>query len=98
MKLEGSDQEVDIPEGKITVTVKNTNAKELMRLSNTIHTLFEQGVFNARNGNITLSFNAQGFLGGISVQASKWAAGKPIITRVALFDEAIVEIDATVLD
>lgn len=98
MKLEGSDQEVDIPEGKVTVTIKNTNAQEMIRLCNAIHLMFEQGVFNTRNGNITLSFNDKGYLGGIGVQASKWSAGKPVIHRVAMFEEAIVEIDATVIE
>lgn len=98
MKLEGSTAEVDIPQGKMTITVKNTNAKEMLRLCNVIHSLFEFGVFNTRNGNIKLSFNDQGYIGQIFVEASKMVMGKPVITRVAMFDEAIVEIDGSVLE
>lgn len=99
MKLEGTHEEVNVPEGRIVIRLCNTNVKELGRLYRTIDTLFNQGAFNVRNGAITLHFNDKGEMRGVDLNVSKWRDGKEVITRVALFDSAVVEIvDTSVVD
>lgn len=97
MKHEGSQDDCDISNATISVTITNTNAKELSRLYSIIQTMFDQGVFNTRNGSRKLHFNDMGELRGIDIEASTWRDGKNVISRVALFDSAIVEIDSTMV-
>lgn len=92
MNLEGSNAIVDLPEAKISITLTNTNVRELSRLYTIIQTMFNQGVFNTRNGSRKLHFNDEGELRGIDIEASTWRDGKQVVTRVAVFDNAVVEI------
>lgn len=92
MKLEGTNNTVDIAQGHIGIKVHNTNVRELSRLLHSIQTMFTQGVFNVRNGKIVLHFNDTGELRGIDIDASKWRDGKEVISRVSMFTKVNVEI------
>lgn len=92
MTLEGTTTTPDIAEGKLVIRVQNTTAKEMARLYHILQTFFDQGVFNTRNGNLTLHFDERGELRGGDISVHKWKEGKPVITRVAMFDSATVEI------
>lgn len=97
MKLEGTEQEADIENAALSIKITHTNVRELSRLHSIIQTMFDQGVFNTRNGSRKLHFNDNGELRGIDIEASTWRDGKKVVSRVALFDSALVEIDSTVI-
>ena len=90
--LEGTKTEPDIQEGKLEIRIKNTTAKEMARLYRLLDALFKNGVTNTRNGRVVLHFNDQGELRGIDKDVSTWREGKEVVTRVAMYEEAIVEI------
>lgn len=92
MKLEGTHKEVDIPEMKMSVCVKNTTLEEVGRLYSILQTCFDQGVFNTRNGSIKLHFDNTGRLKTIGVTADKWKEGKEVTHRVALYESVVVEV------
>lgn len=93
MLLEGSNTLVDVKEGSISIKVHNTTVDELQRLYAIIGIMFDQGMFNIRNGSASMSFDDRGILKSIDIQASKWRMGKEVITRVAQFEKASVEIE-----
>lgn len=90
--IEGTNIEPDIEEGIVVIKIKNTTARELARLCNNIEIIFSQGVMNIRNGKAEMHFDGAGILKGVDMNVSKWREGKEVINRVALYEEAKVEI------
>lgn len=90
--LEGTNVVPDVEEGTIVVKVKNTTENELDRIYKALSMLFEQGVFNTRNGQFTLHFDQDGKLRGGDISVAKWRDGKEIITRVAMYESVSVEL------
>lgn len=97
MKLEGTQTEPDIEKGNIVISIEKTTIKEMVRLQETIALLFDQGVMNIRNGKAVLHFDDRGKCRAIDKDVSSWRDGKEVITRVAMFDKAIVAIDGKVV-
>lgn len=93
MKLEGTNIEPNLGSGTITVSLINTTSQELDRVFKALHTMFNQGVFNVKNGQVILGFDHLGLLDNIRLDAMKWKYGRTNVGRVAMYERAIVTVD-----
>lgn len=62
--------------GTITLNFEGASLQETERFRLLITNLFEQGVFNIKNGNATLHFDNLGTLQAIDVNFRKWRREK----------------------
>ena len=70
--------------GLITIKLEGASFNETERCRSVIHTLFEQGVFNMRRGDVILSFDELGNLGSIKLDFVKWRRDKvlPVVREL----------------
>lgn len=68
-----------IPKGTIVITLEDVSFEETERYRQMIHTLFESGVFNIRNGKAILNFDHLGLLAEIELQVKKWRRDKEVL-------------------
>lgn len=76
--------------GSIIITLEGVTLEETERCRKIIHTLFEQGVFNLRRGDVVLSFDERGELGSIRLDYVRWRRDKPA-PAVKLLEQYLVE-------
>ena len=62
--------------GIITIKLEGVTFEDTERCRKVIHTLFEQGVFNMKRGDVVLSFDERGELGSIKMDYVKWRRDK----------------------
>ena len=70
--------------GIITITLEGASLEETERYRAMIHTLFESGVFNIRNGKAILNFDNLGLLAEVELQIKRWRRDKPLLEVKAL--------------
>lgn len=90
--LENTNVVPNVPQATIKVVLKNTTKAEIARIFDNLRVMFEQGVFNTKRGGLALNFNEDGKLNSIHIEATKWHAGRPNITRVAMYESAVVKV------
>ncbi len=79
--------------GTINISLDGASPPELERCRHIIHLLFEQGVFNQKNGYATIHFDNNGFPSKIEVPRT-WLRDKPPPIAIA-FQDAKVEVAKT---
>lgn len=89
--IEGTTTEPSVKEGTISIRVKNTTHSELKRLHDILTGLFNQGVMNTRSGSASIHFGSDGTLHMVKLEVIKWSDQRPVATRVAMYEEVIVE-------
>ena len=62
--------------GTITIILEDISVQQTERFRRVIHTLFTEGAFNIRNGQVLLHFG-DGELKGIDINMIKWRQSKP---------------------
>ena len=62
--------------GTITITLEGATFQETERCRKIIHSLFERGVFNIRNGKAILNFDENGILSEIEGQIKLYKRGR----------------------
>ena len=77
--------------GKITIELEGIGFPETERCRAIIHSLFEQGVFNVRNGKAILNFDSDGTLAEIEFNVKKWKRNKESLATVLLYEKVKVE-------
>lgn len=78
--------------GKIDITLEGASYETTERCRRIIHLLFEQGVFNIKNGEAIVSFDEVGNPGSIRFNYIKWKNNKPDIPVANLYKNAKIEI------
>ncbi|MAG73700.1 hypothetical protein CL620_05250 [archaeon] len=64
-------------QGMINIKLDGVSFEETEYFRKVIHTLFQQGVFNIKNGTATLAFNREGELASIELKFLKWRDKDP---------------------
>lgn len=83
---------MEIPIGKIEIVLEGVTLEQTERLRGIIHTLFEQGLFNLRNGYGIMHFDNDGILRELEIHVKKWRNDKPAVLPLKLYDKAKIEI------
>lgn len=68
---------VNLP-GIIQIVLPGVTFEETERCRAIIHTLFQNEIFNIRNGKATLHFDHEGTLQQIQVDTTRWRRDKPL--------------------
>ena len=81
--------------GTITITLEGVSFQDTERYRKMIHTLFERGVFNIRNGKAILNFDNDGDLAEIEAQVKTFRRDKPMaeVKRLEQFKVSMDNID-----
>lgn len=80
-------------QGEIKIKLEGASWEETERCRAMIHLLFQQGVFNVRNGKVILNFDHNGLLSVIEKDVIAWRRDKesyPHLSKV--LDNAIIEV------
>ena len=72
----------------IQIQIENIGALELERCRQILHTLFEQGAMNVRNGKVTLNFDSDGTLRQLDFNVTKWRSDKERLKTLQIYEEA----------
>ena len=72
--------------------MKDIQGKEAERAKEIIRKIFDDGVFNIRNGKAILNFDSDGALQTIEFQVTKWRRNKESLKTLHLYEEVDVEI------
>ena len=75
---------------EISIQIDGITKEEAVRCMNIIDTCFKQGIFNVRNGKITLNFDSDGVLQEIEFSVKKWRRNKDSIKTVQIYEQAII--------
>lgn len=78
-------------EGIITLKLDGATLSETERCRLIVHTLFQQGVLNVKNGSVILHFDHEGVLQEIEVHKKQWRRNKPPLSVAKTFSDAKVE-------
>lgn len=78
--------------GKIEIILGGASLEDTERLRLMIHTMFQQGVFNIRNGYAMIHFDHEGLMREIEVHMKKWRNDKPVIPLQNIFDSVKIEV------
>ena len=78
-------------EGIITIKLEGVEFKDTERCRKIIHTLFELGFFNIKNGSFTANFDSEGQLSAAN-KTYTWRNAKPLLL-VSGFEQFTVELN-----
>jgi hypothetical protein len=79
--------------GIINIKLEGIETPELERVRCIIQTCFEQGLFNVRNGKVSLNFDSDGTLQEMDFSVKKWRRNKDSLKTVLLYEKADIQIN-----
>lgn len=76
-------------EGIITLRLDGATLSDTERCRVIVHTLFQQGVLNIKNGSAILHFDYEGILQEIEIHKKQWRRNKPLSPSLKSFETKV---------